>query len=469
MTIKRIPFAIASDEAVSQAYSRQRLLNLFAERAQTGAQSPVLILGRWGLKPWGTAGGGPIRGSSDMGGVLYVVSGDKLYSVDSDGDATEIGTVAGTGFVTMANNGAQLAIATGTAWVDYIKGFFLWGWRGEGKAYLYNVTTAAFGEISDTDLFLEGNGKFQWSEVDDGSDYDALQFASADASPDNLIRGIVDRADVFLFGEKSIEPWYLSGSDTVFDPQNQAVIPKGVLGMHAVERLDNTVIWVGTDPLAGGPVVYHLVGMEAQRLSTHAVEKGLSAVTDWSLVRCIAYVLNGHSFFHIILADNVSWVYDRASQLWHEETTSGLSRWQGNSHTYVYSKNIVGSCNSGDLFELSQTHYFDGEDAYIEREMISVPIGDNSVWRTLGLFQLDMETGVGLSSGQGSDPQVMISYSKDRGRNWCNEKLRSAGLIGDYARRVICYSLGRFRSIMFKVRITDPVKVAFIDYFADIL
>lgn len=478
MTVERIAFATASDEAVSKAYSRQRLLNLYPELPQTQAKSPVLILGTPGLRPWGTVGGGPIRGSDWMDGTLYVVSGSELYSVNAEGVGTLIGTVGDLGFVCMSNNGAlgspgsQLVIATGGAWVEYLDGYFIWGRNVTGSAYLYNATTGSFGAIASPNLFLTGQGKFQISAVLNGATYDALDFATAESSPDKLIRGKVDGADLLLFGEDTGEPWYNSGAaDFTFARQNQTIIRKGIVGTHTIALLDNTTFWIGKDKEAGGtPVVYRLAGgLQGQRISTHAVEDALALVTDWSLVRCISYILNGHAFFHIILSEAVGWAYDCATSRWHERGTFGLGRWQGNSHTYAYDKHIIGSCNSGALYTLDPDYFYDGASTTIEREAISSPLKGDATWKTLASFQLDAETGVGLATGQGSDPQVMLSLSFDRGRTWGNEKWRSFGLVGDYGLRVIWRQLGWFRSVMLKLRITDPIPVRLIDYFADIV
>lgn len=482
MTARPIQFAIASDQAVSKAYSCQRLLNVYPESSPTKAASPVLILGRQGLKPWGVAGMGPIRGSEVMSGVLYVVSGNTLYSVSSLGVATSIGTIAGTGFVCMSNNGRlggpgnQLVIATGSAWVEYLDGYFIWGRDvtvgGSNLAYLYNATTTAFGQIADPDLFLSGDGKFQISAVLDGSSYDALDFATAESSPGRLIRGKVDGADLLLFCEDVAEPWYNSGNaDFTFERQNQTVIRKGIMGTYTIALLDNTTFWIGKDKEAGGgPIVYRLAGgLQGQRISTHAVEDALATVTDWSLVRCISYIINGHAFFQIILPNQTSWVYDCASLHWHEESTFLLGRWQGNSHSYAYSKHIIGSCNSGALWSLDPDYFYDDASTPIEREMVSIPIGGDATWKTLASFQLDLETGVGLVTGQGSDPQAMLQLSQDRGHNWGGEKWRGFGTGGDYAKRVIWRQLGFFREIAVRLRITDPVPVRIINYFADVV
>src|SRR5262249_12867324 len=158
------------------------------------------------------------------------------------------------------------------------------------------------------------------------------------------------------------------------DRQNQVAYSKGVMGTHTVARVDNTILWVGTDPEAGGVVVYRLGGGPPPRLSSHAGEAAPFAGGHWCPAALLASFLNGHAFFHVILPDAPSWVYDCATQLWHEQSTFGLTRWRGNCHVSAYGRQIVGSCNSGDLFELSDTYRYDGDSTLIEAEMVSAPI-----------------------------------------------------------------------------------------------
>jgi hypothetical protein len=77
---------------------------------------------------------------------------------------------------------------------------------------------------------------------------------------------------------------------------------------------------------------------------------------------------------------------------------------------------------------------------------------------TVAEFFLDMETGVGLQSGQGSAPQITLDVSKDNGRTWSNPRLLSVGAVGKYMTRVIARRFGSARDFVFRIRMTDPVK-----------
>jgi Neuraminidase (sialidase) len=71
-------------------------------------------------------------------------------------------------------------------------------------------------------------------------------------------------------------------------------------------------------------------------------------------------------------------------------------------------------------------------------------------------FALDMDVGVGLESGD--DPKVSLRTSKDGGKTWSNELIRSIGKVGEYSKRVIWNRVGGGRKVVFEVTITDPVK-----------
>ncbi|NIP55847.1 MAG: hypothetical protein GWN61_09595 [candidate division Zixibacteria bacterium] len=83
-------------------------------------------------------------------------------------------------------------------------------------------------------------------------------------------------------------------------------------------------------------------------------------------------------------------------------------------------------------------------------------------------FELEVEAGVGLATGQGDDPQVMLSWSDDGGHTWSSEHWRSAGKIGEYKQRLVWNRLGRSRDRRFKIAMTDPVKWVVLAAYADI-
>ena len=82
-----------------------KCINLFPEAIPEGGQTGGFLNRAPGLRLLATIGTGPIRGlwTHSTGGTdAYVVSGDKFYKVQSDYSYTLIGTVSGTGPVSIA-------------------------------------------------------------------------------------------------------------------------------------------------------------------------------------------------------------------------------------------------------------------------------------------------------------------------------------------------------------------------------
>ena len=72
-------------------------------------------------------------------------------------------------------------------------------------------------------------------------------------------------------------------------------------------------------------------------------------------------------------------------------------------------------------------------------------------------LQIQFQPGVGLSSGQGSDPQAMLRWSDDGGSTYGNERWTTIGEMGAYKNRAIWRCLGHARDRIYEVTVSDPV------------
>jgi hypothetical protein len=86
----------------------------------------------------------------------------------------------------------------------------------------------------------------------------------------------------------------------------------------------------------------------------------------------------------------------------------------------------------------------------------------------LDLIEIEFDAGHGLTSGQGSDPQAMLRWSDDGGATWSNEHARAIGRIGEYDRKAIWRSLGRFYQRIFHLACIGPARPTVLDAIADI-
>lgn len=458
----RVPFTLQSYTHESLPVSAQRVVNWYAEQQPPEAKSPAVLLPRPGLKDFSTIGTGPIRGTHEMDEVLYAVSGSNLFKVDQSGTGTDLGSIGtnATGLVSMADNGNELVVVN------------------DNTGYVYNKTTNALAQITDADFpsviavtVLDryhvypklNSDQFILSDRRDATSYDPLQFATAEGDPDTLLNIHVDHRQLLLMGRRSIEPWYNSGEDFPFSPVSGAFIDTGLGAKYAVASLDNTTFWLGDDG-----IVYRLSGFTPQRVSTHAIEQAILGFSSLGDARAFGMRWKGHALFVLTFPDEATFVYDAATNLWHEWETYGQKGWIGCCHTKVYDKDIVGDQNAGKLYTLEDETYDDAGDP-IQWIATGAPYYSAGDWAFMPWFEMVFESGVGLTSGQGEDPQAMLRWSNDGGRTWSNEVWRSIGKIGEYRKRTVWRRLGRFKERVVQVTVSDPVAARMIGANAEVI
>ena len=448
----RIPFATQSYQSRSVELSAQRLVNLFPEVAPPGSKSPLALMGTPALKAHQDVGTGPIRGMQIMKGLLYVVSGPALWKVESNGRSTNLGFIPGTGLVQMASNGLQVAVLA-----------------GQSSSDLYIATETTLTQVTDADytgasnlVFLDGyflftrpnSGQFFISGLRDGLTYDALEFATAEGSPDGLVGMAEDHRELWLFGEESTEVWYNSGNaDFPFERTSGAYLERGCVAAATIKNLDNSIFWVGDDR-----IVYRADGYTPQRVSTHAIEAALSENLGLGDLIAFAYTQNGHPFYVLKKPNVFTFVYDVATQRWHERWSYQRRDYRVSTFAEAFNLLLVGDDMTGQIYQFSPTEFgTEGADSVVARAA-APPLWAEQMSATMNNLIIDVEGGVGLTNGQGSDPQIMLRYSDDGGFTWSNEKWRSMGKIGEYKRRARWDSLGQFRQRVLEVAIADPVK-----------
>lgn len=446
-----------------------RMINLFPELVPEGGKEPAFLNRAPGLKLKISVGSGPIRGMWVFGGNLYVVSRNKLYKVDSNYAVTQLGTVSGTsGPVSMVDNGIQLFIAC------------------NGPSYIYNSQTNVFAQITDGDfpgavtvayldgyfVFNEPNSQKIWvTELLNGTSIDPLDFASAEGSPDGVVGIIADHREIWAFGTNSVEVWYNSGNaDFPLSRIQGAFNEIGCAAPYSIAKMDNGLFWLGKDARGQG-IVYRANGYTGQRISTHAVEWQIQQYEDMSDAIGYTYQQDGHSFYVLIFPQaDTTWVYDVATQAWHERAgfdNGDFTRHRSNCQAFFQGDVLVGDYENANVYSFDLSDFSDnGSVQKWLRSWRALPTSQNNLKRSAQhSLQLDLETGVGLNLGQGSDPQVMLRWSDDGGHTWSNEHWIGIGKIGEFYRRAIWRRLGmtmKIRDRVYEVSGTDPVKIAII-------
>jgi hypothetical protein len=464
------PILGASYVARSINAADNRMVNMFPEMTPDNGQTAAFLNRAPGLEFLQTVGTGPIRAlwaHQTNGSDFYVVSGGEVYKLNSmTGAPTLLGTVSGTGPVSIADNGTQIFFACNP------------------DSYIYNEVTNVFAQITDPDfpgavtvgyldgyfVFNEPNSQRVWvTSLLDGLSVDPLDFASAEGSPDGLVGLIVDHREAWLFGTDSVEVWYDAGlPDFPLTRIQGAFNEIGCVAAFSIAKLDNGLFWLGTDARGQG-IVYRANGYTGQRISTHAIEYAIAQYGDISDAIAYTYQQEGHAFYVLTFpSGDATWVYDVSTQAWHERAgwdNGVFVRHRSNCQCNFGGNIIVGDYENGNIYKFSLDIYADngGIQKWL-RSWRALPTGQNNLKRTAHhSLQLNCESGVGINDGQGSDPQAMLRWSDDGGHTWSNEHWSPMGKIGAYYQRVFWRRLGmtlKLRDRVYEVSGTDPVKIA---------
>lgn len=453
-----------SYEQRSLPFDAQRTINLYPVFDDQGKEVAALY-GTPGLEYFTMAGNGPIRGEfSSTNGRAFVVSGNALYEVQNDGTTISRGTLnTSTGNITIDENNVQLFLCDGE------------------DGYTFTYSTDTFAVIADGDFpsagtitYLGGyaivnendTGKFYISSLNDATAWDALDFATAESSPDNLRRVIRGVGQLWLLGTTTTEIWTNTGDSTFpFQRISGAEMNIGIMSAHSALEFAQSLFWIA-ESTEGRGVVVRATGYTPNRVSTEAIELAISRATNPENIYAWGYMQEGHEFYCLSGGGlETTLVYDITTGMWHERAFLNI---QGNfeSHLtaacmFAFGYHIVGDRRNGNLYKLKLDVYDDNGSA-IARERVFTHLSSEGKQIRYNRLTLGFETGVGLQSGQGSDPQVSLQLSKDGARTWSDSYTASLGAVGKYQTNVVFRRLGVAEQMTFKIRVTDPVKVAIV-------
>lgn len=454
-----ILFAVETAESRSLPLSAQRLVNAFVEVQTPDAKAQTPLFGVPGLTRLGylpALGTGPVRGAWDFRGTAYFVSGTDLHRMLKTGAHIVVGTgILGNGLVSMADNGTQMCIVNGTS-----------GWIYTLAGGLVKISSPAFYPAR-TVIFIDGYFAFEragtneWflSALFDGLTYDASDFASAEAEPGVMTALVQNGELVFLFCVGHIELWFNSGgAGFPFSRYSGGVVNYGCISPYAICKQDGAIFFLGADKM-----FYRLQANDVVRISTHAIETVIDAEPDISTAQCMTFSTQGHKFVILTLTGtNRTLVFDISTSKWHERESwdpdnQSLGRWRGNVALEIYQRVLIGDAFDG------RVSYVDWSNATemgntIRLLVHSAPLHQQRKFLFFSALEIDVQAGVGLTLGQGSDPQVMLQISRDGGQTWGSLQVwRSLGKIGETGRRLRWTLLGRARTWVFRLVITDPV------------
>jgi hypothetical protein len=175
----------------------------------------------------------------------------------------------------------------------------------------------------------------------------------------------------------------------------------------------------------------------------------------------LTFRIDGHTFYQLTFTKTSrTWVFDTQTEGWSEflEWGGDWERHRAECAIYANGRLLIGDRSNGKLYELRSDAYSnDGRPLRALRA--SAYVADGTANLTVGMFEVLCEPGVGVTTGQGQDPQMMLRVSKDGAATFSPMLTRTMGSKGQYRGRTrFARPVGNGHSFVFEVSITDPVK-----------
>jgi sugar lactone lactonase YvrE len=337
---------------------------------QPGARSNALLRTPPGLYELATLGTRH-RGIRNVEGKLFLVSGNGLYRVLTNGEVTRCGDIGGTGRVSMTHNqitnGNELVIGTGSG------------------GYVYNTVTEELTRITDDGfpgflvcdyinsliVGIEPQRRFFFnSALADALSYNTLERYESEASPDRLRSLVVANLELWLFNERTVEVFDNTGVTNALFQNKRIVLEVGCAATHAVCKIDNSIVW-----LTDRGEVHRTDGYGSRRISTRAIEQAIARCNKANAFAFV-WVDRGHAVYYLTFPDGLTWGYDCSTGLWHRRSSvlgassDGTdSRWRLATLCEWNGVWVGGEYNSGRLFQLAWDYVQEGDDDLVSERI----------------------------------------------------------------------------------------------------
>jgi hypothetical protein len=389
-----VPFFGLGQQGKSPTVTAQRHLNLYAEIQAEGEKGQIAFYGTPGTIERVSFGDTPIRGWIAIGTLYYLVHRGTFYDVNNAGVKTARGTIDTTvGRVDMSYDGSVILITTGTSGYTYTI----------STLTLTKIASVNFPQTAKTCTWLDGqfvvddgiSDSFYISN--DGTTWDALDFATAESNPDGLVRVFADNGEIILGGESTIEFWgNVGAADFPFAAIKGSTQEFGLAARWSLCKFNSGLAGLFKSKMGQVQVMF-IRGYVPKPVSTQEIDSIINSYTAVSDATAYSYLLGGHPMLQLNFPSvGKSWLYDASSGLW-SPLEYGLEgeRHRGEMHIDFLNRPLIADYASGIIYELNENTYTDNGVA-ITREIVSRHIYNNNEWANIDQLYVDMEVGVGL-------------------------------------------------------------------------
>jgi len=376
-----------------------------------------------------------------VGQVIYNTTDSTQTTITAFVDADNV-TVASAIFA----NTETFEVGTdsfpdGATHVEFLDGYFIWN-------------------------YPEKSGQFYKSASYDGTDVDALDFATAERSPDELQGLLKVNRVLWLIGSTTAEAWFNAGAvDFPFEPIPGGFSEWGTIAPYSLVEASGLGFWISQNEEGDGMIVM-VSGMQPQIISTPEIAAELAKISD--LTDCYAYTYQKYQHTFVVFtfpSGGKTIVYDTTEKKFHTWKSKTLGYHRSTGHTFIYGKHLVGDPSNGRIYQLDWDNNTDNGDMIVRRRVSAVfHAEDKGIdWQVI---ELDIKEGVGDITTP--DPQIHLRWRDDNGA-WSNWHSRSMGKVGERNKKVRWRQLGYSDSSrVYEIMVSDPVEAVLLDGYARI-
>lgn len=338
----------------------------------------------------------------------------------------------------------------------------------------YEVGTDAFPNGATHVEFMDGfflwndpnnSGRFFKSKGYDGTDIDALEFATAERSPDELEGLLKTDRILWLVGKTTAEAWHNSGAaDFPFEPIQSGFSEWGTAALYSLIETAGLAFWISQNEEGNGMVIM-ANGLQIGIISTPEIAAEIAAIDNISDCYSLTYQAFQHTFVAFTFpSGQKTIVYDTTEKRWHTWHSKELGYHRSTGHTFVYNKHLVGDPRTGRVYELDYSNYTDNGDSItrIRRSVVFHADERGIDWESVGI---DIKEGVGDATTP--DPQLHLRW-RDANGPWSNYHSRSMGKIGERNKKLRWRQVGfSDTSRVYEILVADPVPAVLLECYAN--
>jgi len=458
---KQIPLLGEQSTARVAKVNDQQTINLYPQIESPSAKSTLTLLSTPGLTKITTVGVGPARANMvRWKGDLYGVSGNSVWKMNTADTVTVVGTLnTSSGWCVLAGGRTHLGIVDGTN-----------GYYTDGSTVTV-ISDADYPDDAEHISYLDGRfivqdtgtDQFYISADEDITSWEALDFASAESNPDDILAQITNEKDLYLFGSETIQVFYNSGNADFPFSAYPNVIEYGIQAKYSIAKDESGLYCLAIKP-GGGVVVVKITGFQGSQISSQDMTWTINQLGTTSDAIGGLYDMKGQSYYVLSFpSEDVTYAFNTQTGLPHRLKSYGIGRHLGLGYGSLGSRQFVGDYNNAKLYELDFDKYTD-DGGVIERYRRSMVVHNNNMRVQYTQIVIDVKAGVG--NGDEANPAMELRYSDDGGNTWSSWVSKILGAAGEYSTRCIWNRLGTSRGRVFEFRCTDPVEFQVIDAFA---